>query len=266
MKNLKKAAMLTLFSAGMFGSAYAQHPVVTVDNYFNNEFKKGAAGEMEPFHYLWNDKAISGYSIWGDDFVKHGATLKTMKTAPTLSDLKGTDVYIIVDPDTKKETADPHYIEAQHIKAISEWVKQGGVLVIMANDSANVELPHTNKLAEVFGMHFSDETGNHVIGNNIEMGTVMVPANHTIFKTAKKVYLKDIAPIILSGPAKAQLKNGNVVVVATAKYGKGTVLAVGDPWFYNEYTNGHLPASLNYDNDKAADDVAAWLIKQVPGK
>jgi unsaturated rhamnogalacturonyl hydrolase len=42
------------------------------------------------------------------------------------------------------------------------------------------------------------------------------------------------------------------------------VMAVGDPWFYNEYTNGRLPK--DFQNDKAADDVAKWLIRQVPSK
>jgi unsaturated rhamnogalacturonyl hydrolase len=40
----------------------------------------------------------------------------------------------------------------------------------------------------------------------------------------------------------------------------GTVFAVGDPWFYNEYVNGRLPKG--YENDKAANDVVKWLIAQ----
>jgi hypothetical protein len=61
------------------------------------------------------------------------------------------------------------------------------------------------------------------------------------------------------------LKNKNgATIIAVAKYGKGTVLAVGDPWLYNEYINGRLPPG--YENDKAANDVAKWLIKQIPAK
>jgi hypothetical protein len=58
-------------------------------------------------------------------------------------------------------------------------------------------------------------------------------------------------------------KNG-ATVIATAKYGKGTVLAIGDPWLYNEYTNGRLPAI--YENDKAASDIAGWLLSKVGKK
>ena len=49
--------------------------------------------------------------------------------------------------------------------------------------------------------------------------------------------------------------------MAVAKVGKGTVFAVGDPWLYNEYTDGRrLPAE--YDNYKAMVDLTRWLIDQ----
>jgi unsaturated rhamnogalacturonyl hydrolase len=49
--------------------------------------------------------------------------------------------------------------------------------------------------------------------------------------------------------------------MAVAKYGKGTVFAVGDPWLYNEYVDGRrLP--LEYENFRAANDLARWLLAQ----
>ena len=263
---LFKANLLLLFVMGIVFNARAQAPIVTLDYFFNHEFKKAADGTYttERFHYMWEEKDLNGYSNWGDDFVKNGGVLKSLEVAPTAETLKGSDVYIIVDPDTWKETPKPNYIEAEHIKAIANWVKNGGVLVLMTNDSANVELPHTNKLAEVFGLHFNYDLQNHVVGGNIAAGTLMIPDNDPIFKTAKKVYLKDICSIAISGNAKAAYIKGDAVLIATVKYGKGTVFAVGDPWFYNEYTNGHLPPG--YDNDKAAFDVAKWLLEQVPLK
>ena len=240
----------------------AQQKTVTLDYYFNHEFHKAKDGNVVQFHYTWEDNASSGYSIWGQDFVTHGARLKSLSEAPDTKNLTGTDIYIIVDPDTKKETENPHFIEQKDIDAIAEWVKNGGVLVMMANDSANVELPHFNKLAERFGMHFNDDLYKHVIGNEFEMGTINVPADNPIFKTARKIYLKDIATIQTSKPAKAVLTDNGKVIVALAKYGKGAVFAVGDPWFYNEYTNGRLPARFGFENDKAADDAAQWLLQQ----
>jgi unsaturated rhamnogalacturonyl hydrolase len=51
-------------------------------------------------------------------------------------------------------------------------------------------------------------------------------------------------------------------IIATAKYGKGTVFAIGDPWLYNEYTDGRkLPQE--YENFTAANDLVRWLIKQI---
>ncbi|MGI4727710.1 MAG: hypothetical protein ACRYGB_03980 [Janthinobacterium lividum] len=53
--------------------------------------------------------------------------------------------------------------------------------------------------------------------------------------------------------------------MATAKYGKGAVFAVGDPWFYDEYTDGRkIPA--DYQNYEACQDLVNWAIKQVAAK
>lgn len=263
MNKIKSACFVALAAVMSISSAQAQ-TVVTLDYFFNHEFHVNKEGKTERFHYIWEEKDLNGYSNWGDAFVKNGGTLKSLEVAPTAENLKGTAIYIVVDPDNKRETPTPNYFEPQHVKTIADWVKAGGVLVILANDSANVNLPSTNKLAEAFGLHFNDDLQNHVIGSNIAAGTLMIPDNDPIFKTAKKVYLKDISSITLSGKAKAAYTKDGAVLMATVKYGKGTVFAVGDPWLYNEYTNGHLPAG--YDNDKAADDLSKWLIAQTKGK
>ena len=267
MNPIIKTLALVLFAALLAPLAQAQKPTVTLDYYFNHEFKKDKDGNFtnERFHYIWEEKDLNGYSNWGDAFVKYGAQLKSLETAPTAENLKGTDVYIVVDPDNAKETPKPNFITPKDAKAVAEWVKAGGVLVIMANDSANVNLPSANVLAEAFGLHFNDDLQNHVIGSNIAAGTLMVPEGHPIFTTARKIYLKDISSIKLSGNAKPVYTNKDgVVLMATLKYGKGTVFAVGDPWLYNEYTNGHLPSG--YDNDKALDDLSKWLLAQIPAK
>lgn len=259
MKNLKRIAALILLGAGAY-RANAQ--TVTLDYYFNHEVRKDkATGKEERFHYMWEDKTPSGFSIWGDDFKAAGFKLSSLDQAPTVADLKGTDVYIIVDPDTKKESPKPNYIETKDIEQIEKWVKSGGVLVMMANDSANVELPHFNNLAARFGMHFNDDLHNHVIDDaHFSDGTLNVTGN-PLFRTAGKVFLKDICTIGIKAPATGALKDGDAVIIAVAKVGKGTVFAVGDPWLYNEYVNGRLPAG--YENDKAAKDLAEWLMKQV---
>lgn len=261
-----RRTILTLVTGLSALTLKAQHPTVTLDYYFNHELRKTPGGALEQFHYTWEDQQNTGYSIWGKEFVKNGAHLKSLPKEPTKTNLKGTDIYIIADPDTKKETLEPHYIEEKDVDVIAGWVKGGGVLVMMANDSANVELPHFNKLAEKFGIHFNDDLYKHVVDDQFDMGALYVKPGDLIFKTAKKLYLKDIATITVTPPARAAFRDNGHVIIAVAHYGKGTVFAVGDPWFYNEYTNGRLPASFKFDNDKAANDVAKWLIKQVPAK
>ncbi|MFC0513767.1 DUF4350 domain-containing protein [Mucilaginibacter angelicae] len=263
---VKHYILALLFAITITPRAGAQTKVVTLDCFFNNEYRKNTAGSMERFHYTWEDTKSTGYSIWGGVFEKNGATLKSLTVEPTAESLKGSDIYIIVDPDTRKETANPNYIESRHIKAIRAWVKNGGILVMLANDSANAELPHLNKLAEEFGIHFNDDLYKHVIDKQFEMGAINIRPDNSIFKTAGKVYLKDIATLQLSRGAVPVLTDSNKVIVATARYGRGIVFAVGDPWIYNEYTNGRLPASFGFENDKAAEDITRWLLMQIRPK
>src|SRR5262249_47859444 len=149
-----------------------------------------------------------------------------------------TDIYIIVDPDTKAETENPNFIEPQHVKAITDWVKGGGVLVLMGNDVGNAEFEHFNQLAKQFGIQFNEDSKNRVTGDTFEMGKVMVGSGDAIFKTARKLYLKESSALALTPPAKSAMVHQGDVIMATAKLGKGTVFAVGDPWFYNEYVDG----------------------------
>ncbi len=259
-----KKLLLTGFLLALLSlSAMAQ--VVTLDYYFNREVHKTKDGKTERFHYMWEDNANTGFSILGDAFKRNGATLNSLNEAPTSANLKGSDIYIIADPDTRKESPAPNYIQQHDITAIYKWVKAGGVLLMLANDSANVELPHFNQLAAVFGMHFNDDMQNHVADDNHFEDGAISTVNNPLFKSARKIFMKDVCSIGIKDPAKVALKNNNgAIVIAVSKIGRGTVIAVGDPWLYNEYTNGRLPAG--FDNDKAAADITSWLIKQIPGK
>jgi unsaturated rhamnogalacturonyl hydrolase len=237
---------------------------VVLDNYFNNEYKKNAVGQMERFHYTWEDTAYSGFSVFGSIFRQYGAGTEQLITAPTLALLKDASVYIIVDPDTEKETAKPNYMQPQEAQVIYDWVKAGGVLLLMMNDSGNAEFTHFNQLPEKFGIHFNENCINHVTGNQFEMGALYMQPGETIFKSAQKVYIKEMSTISVKDPAKAAYKNANGdIITAVAKLGKGTVFAVGDPWFYNEYVDSRrLPAE--FENYKAATDLVKWLLQQVP--
>jgi hypothetical protein len=252
---------ITFIFIGLFCLSANAQVVVTLDYYFNHETHLTPEGTLQRFHYLWEDNSNTGFSVLGEAFKKQGAVLKSLDEAPTASNLKGTGIYIIVDPDSKKENADPKYIRVKNIVEIERWVYNGGVLLIMANDSANAELPHFNHLAIRFGMRFKYDLQNHVLDDSHFEDGAVITIDNPIFKTAKKIFLKDVCSITLRDPAKPALLSNGVAIMAWAKYGKGFVMAVGDPWLYNEYTNGRLPA--DFENNKAADDLAAYLIKQV---
>ena len=131
---------------------------------------------------------------------------------------------------------------------------------MLNNDTGNAEFKHLNMLLAKFGIHDNEDSRNHVVTPHFETGAVMVPATDPIFKTAKKIYIKEISTFAVTPPAVASLVDNKDILIATAKYGKGKVFVVGDPWFYNEYTDGRkLPA--DYDNLKAANDLIKWALK-----
>lgn len=263
MINIKKILFITLPLLSYIGVS-AQTKKITLDYYFNSEFKKNASGTPSRFHYTWSDTAESGYSKLGAVFKKNGFVLDSLTTQPTRTNLKNTAVYLIVDPDTQRETTQPNFILPKNNKVITRWVKKGGVLVIMANDSLNTEFTHLNRLTETFGIHLNGDSKSKVYNDKYEMAAFKIPVNDFVFKTAQKVYLKEVSSLTLSKTARPILihQTNQYVVGAAAKLGKGKVVVIGDPWFYNEYLNGRLGTANGWDNDKAADDFAKWLFIQ----
>lgn len=243
---------------------------VMLDYYFNNERRKDVTGAAVRFHYTWEDLANSGYAIWGHIFRMQGAHTDSLPVAPTAENLKKASVYIITDPDNEKESVAPNYPNDHDIAAIGNWVKAGGVLVLMSNDSANCEFTHFNHLAERFGIHFNFDCYHKVTGSQFAMGAFTMTVqdaqqngvgyiHRDLFPTTHKIYIKELSTLRLSAPAKPVFTDAGNVIMAVAKVGKGTVYAVGDPWFYNEYTDGRkLPA--DYENYNAARDLSHWLL------
>lgn len=269
--NMAKAAVGVFACAQLFTLAgcRTQQPnsvtkkakVVLLDNFYNNEWKKDAEGKDYRWHYTWEDTTFGGYSTLGGIFQQQGASIQSLAYKPTADLLAKASIYIIVDPDTEKETAKPNYMDDEAAKAIASWVQQGGVLVMLTNDSGNAELKNFNKLSEKFGIHFNEDSHNRVQNDQFEQGAVMTPEGHEIFGSAKKLYVKEYSSLNVSSPAKTVLKSGDNNLMAVAKYGRGTVFALGDPWIYNEYVGGKkMPA--DFTNLAAAEDWVKWLLKQ----
>lgn len=260
MINMKRFLITALIiMAFTFCKSLAQ-PVVGLDNWFNHETNK--AGKS--FHYLWTDTEFSGYSRWGEIFTSRGAKLSTLGK-PLASVLAKVDIYIIVDPDTTSENPSPNYIMPDDIKAIKEWVNKGGVLAILANDAPNCEFTHLNQLASKFGMTFNHVTLHPVPGDDFEMGASKNLPDHPLFRGVRKIYIKEVSDINLSGTAKPILKENGKVLIAENRIGKGYVFAIGDPWIYNEYIDhDRLPDS--FDNRKAAENLTDLLLGHVVKK
>jgi unsaturated rhamnogalacturonyl hydrolase len=230
--------------------------VVGLDNWYNRETN---AKTGQPFHYLWTDTENSGYSQWGDLFKKYGATLETIEQAADSKNLEKLNVYIIVDPDTTTESKSPNYIMPADIKAIKGWVENGGVLVLMANDAPNCEFTHLNLLAGEFGIHFNHVSLHPVLLRDWNMGAFKSLPDHPIFKGVSKIYMKEISSFSLKSPAKPILAEKGIVYMAESKVGNGLVIAIGDPWIYNEYID-HKMLPDDFENLKAAVNLTDYIL------
>ena len=243
-------------------SAKSQKTVhVTLDNYYNNEYKKAPDGQLKPYHYLWDGQDNNGFFLLGRIFEQYGGVLNTLREAPTQQKLANSNVYIIVDPDTEKETTSPNFMNEVEANEIAQWVRGGGVLVLLANDAGNCEIAKFNTLSQKFGITFNEDNRNMVKGSNYADGAVVIPSKTGIFKKTQKIYVKEISTINAVKPAKPLVQEQGDIIIATAKFGKGTVFAIGDPWLYNEYVDGRkLPAE--FQNFDAAHELVQWLMKK----
>jgi len=236
---------------------------VLVDGWFNSQQRTDGFGQKVYFHYKWNTWDEPGYSLFGHIFRNYGADTAELDAEPTAASLRNSQVYVIVSPDNLDKNPHPHYANAEDAAQIAQWVKAGGVLMIMENDTSYADLEHFNAVSEEFGIHFNSVLRKHVIGTNWEQGKIVIDGEGPIFHHPHTIYVKDVCTISVSGPAHVALSEGSDIFMATAKYGKGTVYAMVDPWLYNEYTDGRkLPAS--YDNFAAGNELVRWVLEQVP--
>lgn len=261
MMKLRISSFLMLAICG-FQLAIAQQKVV-LDNYFNNEISPKTG---KPFHYIWEDRSFGGFSEFGDIFIANGATLGMLIEKPNNKNLKGADIYIIVDPDNLKDNKNPNYMDQKAAKAIAKWVKKGGVLLLLTNDSSNCELVKFNQLSSKFGITYNNDFNSPELRESKEKRNFQSCAftqlgTHEVFNGVSKIFLKEISSITISKNAKAVLESNGKVFIAEASYGKGYVFAVGDPWLYNEYI-GHALLPEDFENKKAAKNLVKLLLSK----
>ncbi len=260
-KGLGPAVMAAVELEHLARGQQGKGKTVVLDDYFNREVRPDGT----VWHYKWEEKNHPGFYALGQQFESYGAKTDSLSVAPTSTNLANAEVYIIVDPDTEKETPKPNFISATDIKNISDWVKQGGVLVMLGNDFGNCEFENWNKLANTFGVEFNKDSKNRVVNDVYEQGRVTVGDSNPIFQKARELYLKELSTLKITGQAQTILTLNNEPIVAVVKHGKGTVLALGDPWLYNEYVDGRKMNGL-FQNHQASNELAAWLLSQVKKK
>jgi unsaturated rhamnogalacturonyl hydrolase len=229
---------------------------VLLDRYYNAEKKKLFSQQMGFWHYTWDAQNDPGFYQFGYFFRMAGASLSTLDEAPTTASLAKASVYVLVDPDHLKDNPNPHYMEEKEAAVIAQWVKSGGTLIVMANDSANCDLEHFNVLARKFGVVFTQKSINMVKNEQLDTGWVVNQTQH-VFKRAWNLYLKEVSALEVKKPAVVVAAKQSDAVMAACRYGKGKVFLVGDPWIYNEYVDGRrLPK--RFQNADALKELIQW--------
>lgn len=245
------------------GLAIGKGKKVLLDSYFNNEKSKDITGRKVSTHYKFEERSNGGFRFWSKVIGHYGAVAATTDKAPSEALTGNTDVYIIVDPDIPKENPEARLMSVPEADAIVKWVKQGGTLILLLNDSGNCELQKINLLTAQLGFRVNNDSRNHVEGRKFEQGALYIQPGNPVFTTARKVYLKEISTITIQDPEKvnAVFSDKGSVLMVTARIGKGKVFAVGDPWIYNEYVDGRkLPD--DFDNYKAMNDLTRWMLQE----
>lgn len=232
--------------------------VVLLDTYYNHEVNPETGLSQ---HYTWNDTSRwGGYSQFGEFFASQGAELSMLNARPTASLLAGSDVYIIVDPDHVKDNPSPNYMDSVAAEVITQWVHDGGHLLVLTNDKENCDLCYINILMDHFGMHYKD-----TMILQLDIPTAEHPENvyplQGLLEGVDKMYMRGTCSIVCGENVRRLVWTlDDDVIMAETQYGKGLVVAIADPWIYNEYI-GHLLLPDNYDNATPA----RWLVQHLLG-
>jgi hypothetical protein len=217
--------------------------VVAVDAWHNRE--------PQP-HYMWEGTYMGGFSGLGKMLNGLGAETRAVKEPLTAKSLKGIDSLIIVDPDTDKEAAAPNGVTDAEIAAVATWVRNGGTLLLLGNDPGNAEFPRFNALARAFGIEFVETKHSDAAGKS----KLTLPAPQGgWFTPGLKFYGVDLAPLrVTAKGAETLLAERDTVMMTALRHGKGQVIALGDPWLYNEYL-------YTQDNRRIAEELFRRILQ-----
>jgi len=217
--------------------------VVALDGWHNRE--------SQP-HYAWEGTYPGGFSGLKAMLSGLDAEPRTITTALTEKALQGIDCLIIVDPDTPQESSSPNLITDAEISAVTNWVRGGGTLLLLGNDPGNAEFERLNALAGRFGIQFEERKYADAHGNS---KLTVSTAQGGWFTPGLKFYAVDLAPLrITAHDAETLLADRDTTLMACVRAGKGQVIALGDPWLYNEYL-------YTQDNRRIAEELFRKILK-----
>jgi unsaturated rhamnogalacturonyl hydrolase len=73
------------------------------------------------------------------------------------------------------------------------------------------------------------------------------------------IYMKDTCSLTLAKAAVPLIVWKGDTLMAWTRFGKGMVVAVTDPWLYNEYTDGKKLPRM-YDQQAAGREFVEWVV------
>jgi len=238
---------LLVATAATPGAQSPPRPRVVLDGFHNRE--------PQP-HYRWDGRYAGGFSDLAGVLDTMAVLRTTVEEPLTPAVLSRADCLIIVDPDIPSESPDPQYISASEAQAVAGWVNGGGLLLLLGNDPGNAEFEHLNGLASRFGLRFLEKVHKDAKGN-VKL-TITVPPGNPVFSPGLQFYAVQVAPLEVTNPkAQVLLEDNGEPILAVVPYGRGRVLALGDPWLYNEYIHTR-------DNYQMAGQLLHWLLRPRP--
>ena len=183
------------------------------------------------------------YTIWRDMLVNHTFTFdKLFPSAEgnlTTEKLAPYDMLVIVAPQLN--------FSAEEVAAITEWVADGGSLLVLGDNSFVDEVnEHINYLLSNFDLSMKDVSG--------DSGSYAIYRKHPVTEGCEYIYVSLPGYIDYAGDAFPIWGNDTSKIVAAAQeYGNGRVLLISD---INFAANDNISEE---DNAQFALNIANWL-------
>lgn len=233
--------------------------VVGLDYSLNQywKFKKDSSKSFT--RYAWEDSSHYGFSQLGSIIDRLGANLDTLQSLPTDSLLNYLSIYIVINTASNEMMKQNNIDYDKVIKIINAWVERGGVLVLLENNEGSSESEYFNELAENFGIEFIKNNAEMIYGKTYETKAHEHLPSHKIFNNVQKLYAEDVSALKIKSHAITILKDNNSIIIASVKFGKGLILAMGNSWLLNEHIDLQQLVTKE-ENGKAAKNLFEWLL------